>query len=123
MKRRAIDQVVYTSLPCGYRLMSSRDGSYSVVDPQWDDADRGQTVGHIDPSYRTQTDVLGRAREIVYADVCNRLGMRADIRFVKITDRGSITFTSGKPEEVRLLLRRVRETGMRAAASLVSAAV
>lgn len=57
-----------------------------------------------------------------YRAICSKLGMNADIHFVCVTNRGSITFTIGKPDEVRLLLRRVRETGMRPAQSLINAA-
>jgi hypothetical protein len=54
-----------------------------------------------------------------YEEICGRLGMRPDIHFVLVTPAG-ISFTSGKPDEILLLLRRVREAGLTPAPSLLA---
>jgi hypothetical protein len=56
-----------------------------------------------------------------YEEICQRLGMRADIHFVKITSRGTITFTAGKPDEIRALHAAVLRCGMTPAKSLIAA--
>lgn len=44
-----------------------------------------------------------------------------DVHFVKITSRGTITFSAGKPQEVRALLNAVVEHGYKPAKSLLKA--
>ena len=58
-----------------------------------------------------------------YSALCAQLGFRPDVRFVDITTRGTITFTCGKPDEIRALLRAVRKAGLRPSAALVAAAL
>jgi hypothetical protein len=54
-----------------------------------------------------------------YAEVCSRLDMDPSIHFVRLTTRGTIGFTLGKPDELRLLLRRCQETGLKPSRSLI----
>lgn len=58
-----------------------------------------------------------------YDDICKKLGMDPSIRFVHITTRGTIGFTAGKPEEIRLLLQRVQAAGLKPSAALIRAAL
>lgn len=53
-----------------------------------------------------------------YLEVCERLGMDPRIRFVRLTRRGTVGFTVGKPDEIRLLLRRCKEAGLKPSRSL-----
>ena len=38
-----------------------------------------------------------------YEDICHELGFIPDVHFVKITTRGTIDYTLGKPDEVKAL--------------------
>lgn len=60
----------------------------------------------------------GTVREESYEEVCENLGFIAEVHFVKITTRGTITFTCGKPEEIRALRQACRENGYKMAKSL-----
>ena len=51
----------------------------------------------------------GGKKEMTYAEVCKDLGFIADIHFVKITTRGTISYTCGKCHEIRALLAACRE--------------
>jgi len=42
-----------------------------------------------------------------YKDICVELGYRADVHFVEVLDDGTITFTSGKPDEILGLYQRL----------------
>lgn len=53
----------------------------------------------------------GTTQEMTYVDVCRELGFIADVHFVEITTRGTISFTLGKPDEIRSLRNAVREHG------------
>ena len=53
-----------------------------------------------------------------YEEVCEDLGMRADIHFVKLLPGGAISFTAGKPDEVRLLARRAEQKGYKLSRAL-----
>lgn len=57
-----------------------------------------------------------------YEDVCHDLGFAPEVRFVKITTRGTISFTCGRPSEVRLLLTACREHGYKPSRALIAAA-
>jgi hypothetical protein len=65
---------------------------------------------------------MKRASNKNYEQVCHDLGMRPEIQFVEITNRGTITFTVGKPEEIRSLLDAVERAGYIPAKSLVDRA-
>ena len=64
----------------------------------------------------------GEKIEMVYEDICNALGFIASSHFVEITTRGTITFTLGKPYEIRNLLAAVKDNGFKPAKSLISSA-
>src|SRR6266566_5034900 len=55
-----------------------------------------------------------------YKAICRQLGMKASIRFVVVRKDG-ITFTGGRPDEIRALLQAVRKAGLKPAPSLLSA--
>ena len=54
-----------------------------------------------------------------YEDLCHDLGFISKVRFVEVTNRHTVTYSCGKPEEVRALARACRERGYVAAKSLV----
>ena len=55
--------------------------------------------------------INGQKVQMPYEDVCHELGFSAQVRFVKITTRGTISFTCGRPHEVRSLLAACHEHG------------
>ena len=57
-----------------------------------------------------------------YNAICKTLGFRAAIHFVKVTNHNTITFTAGKPDEIKSLYASVLRCGLKPAASLVHAA-
>ena len=57
-----------------------------------------------------------------YVSICKELGMRADLGFVEITPKGEISFSVGKPDDVRMLLQRARYRGYAIAPQLARAA-
>lgn len=63
--------------------------------------------------------VNGSKVEMTYEEVCRKLGYRSDVGFVEVTNRGTITFTLAKPDEVTPLLHAVVRAGMRPALSLL----
>ncbi len=46
-----------------------------------------------------------------YRDLCGELGFIPEVRFVKVSTRGHVGFTCGKPDEIRALRQRVRMCG------------
>lgn len=62
--------------------------------------------------------INGEKREIPYAEICKELGFVPDVRFVKVTHHGTISFTCGKPDEIRALKAAVSRAGMVAAKKL-----
>ena len=61
-------------------------------------------------------------RDESYEYYCHRLGINPDIHFVKITNAGTISFSCGKPDEVRYLLKMCRENGYKPSKKLVESA-
>lgn len=57
-----------------------------------------------------------------YREICEELGFNADVQFIKITNRGTISFTFGKPQEIKALLKAVTDCGYKPAKNLVTAA-
>ncbi len=45
----------------------------------------------------------GQKIEKTYEEICRDLGIIPEIKFVEVTNHGSISFTTGRPEEIRLL--------------------
>ena len=60
----------------------------------------------------------GTVRIESYEQVCKNLGFDSDSHFVKVTNRGTVTYTVGKPNEIRLLKKACRENGYKMAKSL-----
>lgn len=56
-----------------------------------------------------------------YEEVCHELGFIPKARFVEVTNRGTITFTCGKPQELRELLWAVKCKGYSPAKRLTDA--
>jgi len=56
---------------------------------------------------------------MTYTEVCEKLGYRSEVNFVVLTNRGTVSFTCGKPEEIRTLLKRVQDAGMKPSRELV----
>lgn len=60
--------------------------------------------------------------EMQYDDVCKSLGFVANVRFVEITNHGTISFTVGKPNEVKALLASCQRCGYVPSGKLVQTA-
>ena len=60
----------------------------------------------------------GTVRIESYEQVCKNLGFDSDSHFVKVTNRGTVTYTVGKPNEIRALKKACRENGYKMAKSL-----
>lgn len=63
----------------------------------------------------------GEKVEMAYAEICHDLGFYPQAEFVRITNRGTIAFYCGHPDEVRALLRKANEKGYKPAQSLIAA--
>lgn len=61
----------------------------------------------------------GEKKQMSYEEICKELGFIAACKFVKVTTRGTISFSVGKPDEIRALLNAVVKNGFKPAASLV----
>ena len=46
-----------------------------------------------------------------YTEVCKDLGVNPEIHFVTVTNRGTISFTIGKPDEIKTLRKAVINKG------------
>ena len=53
----------------------------------------------------------GEKIEMTYDEVCYDLGFCLAVRFVDITPRVEVTFTTGRPEEARALYQAVKDRG------------
>lgn len=53
----------------------------------------------------------GERVPMAYELVCDRLGFLAGVHFVRITTAGTISFTVGKPNELRWLLESAERNG------------
>lgn len=56
-----------------------------------------------------------------YDGVCYNLGFEAGVNFIKITSAGTISFTCGKPHEIKALYRAVVNNGYVPSAALRNA--
>ena len=54
-----------------------------------------------------------------YNSICRLLGYNPDVQFVRITETGQVSFTSGQPHELRELLYRVRQANLKPCPHLV----
>ena len=62
-------------------------------------------------------------KSMTYEEVCDELGFYSSIHFIKITTRGTITFTLGKPDEIKALYEAVENSKFKMAQSLASCKV
>lgn len=63
--------------------------------------------------------VSGDAECLTYEQLCKRLGFSPEAEFVAITKAGTVTFTAGKPEEIKALHTAVLREGFKPARILV----
>jgi hypothetical protein len=49
----------------------------------------------------------GATVAITYEELCKRLGFTPETEFVELTNAGTVTFTIGKPEEIKALYAAV----------------
>ena len=57
-----------------------------------------------------------------YDAICHELGFIPSVHFVEITNRGTITYTCGKPQEIRALYKAVIDHGYQPSKNLEEAA-
>jgi hypothetical protein len=57
-----------------------------------------------------------------YRETCAKLGFDADVKFVEILPDGTISYTCGKPDEIRALLAACKRHGFKASDALRRAA-
>lgn len=57
---------------------------------------------------------------LTYEELCKRLGFIPETEFVELTNAGTVTFTIGKPEEIKALYAAVLREGFKPAKSLVA---
>lgn len=79
-------------------------------------------MGEIKMALRKVRKADGTVCEMEYVDVCKDLGYIAEVKFIKITTAGTISFYLAKPDEVRPLLSAVKSKGYVPARSLIEAA-
>ena len=60
--------------------------------------------------------------EMTYEEICHDLGFISEVHFVRITKAGTITFTLGKPSEIRSLIASCREYGYKPSKGMLDAA-
>ena len=60
----------------------------------------------------------GNKVEMEYSDICKELGFVPESHFVEVTNRGTITFTVGKPDEIKDLYKAVADNGYKVSAKL-----
>lgn len=55
----------------------------------------------------------GSGKVMTYDEVCHALGFVPECHFVKLTNRGTVSFTIGKPDEIRALKNACLEAGFK----------
>ena len=60
----------------------------------------------------------GTKVEMTYDEVCHALDIIPESHFVRITTAGTVTFTTGKPDEIRFLYNHITDNGFRASSAL-----
>lgn len=53
-----------------------------------------------------------------YAEICKELGFVAETNFVRITSKGTVSYTAGKPEEVKALYASAIKNGYKPSRAL-----
>lgn len=64
----------------------------------------------------------GKKQKMLYSNICYSIGFAPEVRFVKITTAGTISFYCGKPHEVKALYQAVNRYGYKPSCSLTYAA-
>ena len=62
----------------------------------------------------------GATVALTYEELCKRLGYVPEVEFVELTNAGTVTFTIGKPEEIKALYAAVLREGFKPARSLAA---
>jgi hypothetical protein len=57
--------------------------------------------------------INNQSQDLSYAEICKRLKILAEVKFVEINRAGTIDFTVGKPDEIAYLIRHIADAGMR----------
>lgn len=60
----------------------------------------------------------GATVALTYKELCKRLGFISETEFVELTNAGTVTFSIGKPEEIKALYAAVLRKGFMPAKSL-----
>ena len=60
----------------------------------------------------------GATVALTYEELCKRLGYVPEVEFVELTNAGTVTFSIGKPEEIKALYAAVLRKGFMPAKSL-----
>lgn len=60
----------------------------------------------------------GTLVNMTYEDICRELEFIPDINFVKVTNCGTISFTCGKPDEIKTLRKNVIDNGYKLSVKL-----
>ena len=63
--------------------------------------------------------VDGSKVEMSYFDICKTLGFSPETGFVEITNDGTLTFTVGRPHEIRAYAAAIKDKGFIPAKSLI----
>ena len=61
----------------------------------------------------------GEKKQMSYEEICKELGFSAPTHFVRVTNRGTISFSVGKPDEIRALYKSVEKYGFKPSVSLI----
>lgn len=64
----------------------------------------------------------GETVKLSYETICHTLGFVPEVRFVEITNRGTIGFSVGKPNEIKALLSACQKVGYVPSKKLIEAA-
>jgi hypothetical protein len=59
--------------------------------------------------YYIRSENAGWVKEITYNEICHRLNIAPESKFVKITSAGTIGGTTGKLDEFKYLLKAISE--------------
>lgn len=62
----------------------------------------------------------GATVALTYEELCKRLGFIPEVEFVALTNAGTVTFTVGKPEEIKALYAAVLREGFKPAKALAA---
>lgn len=87
----------------------------------WNELTYDGTIRTKDVSKRYGVIRYGAKVPMTYNHVCYTMGINPEVRFLKITNRGTLSYTCGKPDEIADLLREIEKNGYKPSRKLVSA--